>query len=46
MCHIINTNAKEVSGETAGAKYIERETWLSNDDVQKAVNESRVSYKK
>ena len=37
-CHMINTNAKEILGETSGGKYVERESWWWNGDVQKAVN--------
>ena len=46
ICHIINTNAKEILGETAGGKYVERESWWWNDDVQIAVKEKRDSFKK
>ena len=46
MCHMINTNAKEILEETSGGKYVERETWWWNDDVQKAVKEKRDSFKK
>ena len=36
ICHLINTNfdAKEILGETSGGKYVERESWWWNDDVQ------------
>ena len=46
ICHMINTNAKEILGETSGGKYVERESWWWNDDVQKAVKEKRDSFKK
>ena len=44
--HMINTNPKEILGETYGGKYVERESWWWNDDVQKAVKEKRYSFKK
>ena len=44
ICHMIN--AKEILGETSGGKYLERESWWWNDDVQKAVKEKRDSFKK
>ena len=46
ICHMINTNAKEILGETSCGKYVERESWWWNDDVQKAVKEKRDSFKK
>ena len=46
ICHMINTNAKEILGETSGGNYVERESWWRNDDVQKAVKEKRDSFKK
>ena len=46
ICHMINTNAKEILGEPYGGKYVERESWWWNDDVQKAVKEKRDSFKK
>ena len=46
ICHMIHTNAKEILGETSGGKYVERESWWWNDDVQKAVKEKRDSFKK
>ena len=27
MCHMINTNAKEILGETSGGVYVEKESW-------------------
>ena len=46
ICNMINTNAKEILGETSGGKYAEREYWWWNGDVQKAVKEKRDSFKK
>ena len=46
ICHMINTNAKEILGETSGGKYVERESWWWNDDVQQAVNEKGDSFQK
>ena len=46
MCHMINTNAKEILGETYGGKYVEKESWWWNYDIQKAVKEKRDSFKK
>ena len=42
MCHIINNSAKEILGETSGGKYVERESWWWNDDVQKTVKEKEI----
>ena len=36
MCHMINTSAKEILGETSCGKYVEKESWWWNDEVQKA----------
>ena len=41
MINMINTNAKDILGETSGGKYGERESWWWNDEVQKAVKEKR-----
>ena len=46
MCHMINSNAKEILGETSGGKYVEKESWWWNDEVYKAVKEKRDSFKK
>ena len=46
ICYMINTNAKAILGETSGGKYVERESWWWNYDVQKAVKEKRDSFKK
>ena len=46
ICNMINTSAKEILGETSGGKYVERESWWWNGDVQKAVKEKRDSFKK
>ena len=43
---MINTNGKEILGETYGGKYVERESRWWNDDVQKAVKEKRYSFRK
>ena len=44
--HMIKTSAKEMLGYTSGGKYLERESWWRNDDVQKALKEKRDSFKK
>ena len=46
ICHMINTNAKQILGKTTDGKYAERESWWWNDDVQKAAKEKRDSFKK
>ena len=46
ICNMINTSAKEILGETFGGKYVERESWWWNGDVQRAVKEKRDSFKK
>ena len=43
---MINNNAKDILGETYGGKYVERESWWWNDDVQKAVKENIYSFTK
>ena len=40
------TLPQEILGETSGGKYVERESWWWNGDVQKAVNSKRGSFKK
>ncbi len=46
MRHVINTNAKEILGETSGGIYVEKESWWWHDEVQKAVKEKRDSFNK
>ena len=46
MCHMINTNAKHILGESSVCKYAEMECKWWNYEVQKAVKEKRDSFQK